>query len=45
MVVGGVAWVAATPFTLRHPRVVQRVGQAIVGPVQHLFEHVDPKAR
>ena len=37
------AWVAATPFTIRHPRVVQRVGQAIVGPVQHLFEHVDPK--
>jgi len=36
-------WVAATPFTIRHPRVVQRVGQAIVGPVQHLFEHVDPK--
>ena len=43
MVVGGVAWVPATPFTLRHPRVVQRVGQAIVGPLQHLFEHVDPK--
>jgi methionine sulfoxide reductase catalytic subunit len=43
MVVGGVAWVAATPFTLRHPRVVQRVGQAIAGPVQQLFEHVDPK--
>jgi methionine sulfoxide reductase catalytic subunit len=38
-----VGWVGATPFTLRHPRVVQRVGQAIVGPVQHLFEHVDPK--
>ncbi len=37
------AWVAATPFTIRHPRVVQRVGQAIVGPLQHLFEHVDPK--
>ena len=36
-------WVAARPFTLRHPRVVQRVGQAIVGPVQHLFEHLDPK--
>ena len=34
---------AATPFTIRHPRVVQRVGQAIVGPLQHLFEHVDPK--
>ena len=43
MVVVVVAWVAATPFTLRHPRVVQRVGQAIVGPLQHLFEHVDPK--
>jgi sulfoxide reductase catalytic subunit YedY len=43
MVVMVVGWVGATPFTLRHPRVVQRVGQAIVGPVQHLFEHVDPK--
>lgn len=43
MVIVIVAWVAATPFTLRHPRVVQRVGQAIVGPLQHLFEHVDPK--
>ncbi len=43
MVVVVAGWVAATPFTIRHPRVVQRVGQAIVGPVQHLFEHVDPK--
>ncbi len=43
MVVVVVGWVAATPFTLRHPRVVQRVGQAIIGPVQHLFEYVDPK--
>jgi len=43
MVVVIVGWVAATPFTLRHPRVVQRVGQAIVGPLQHLFGHVDPK--
>ncbi len=43
MVVYLVGWIAATPFTIRHPRVVQRVGQAIVGPVQHLFEHVDPK--
>ena len=38
-----VAWVAATPFTIRHPRVVQRAGQAIAGPLQHLFEHVNPK--
>ena len=29
MVVVVVAWVAATPFTLRHPRVVQRVGFAL----------------
>jgi thiosulfate reductase cytochrome b subunit len=38
-----VGWVAATPFTIKHPRVVQRAGQAIIGPLQHLFEHVDPK--
>jgi methionine sulfoxide reductase catalytic subunit len=43
MVVVVVGWVGATPFTIRHPRVVQRIGQAIIGPVQHLFEHVDPK--
>lgn len=43
MVVVVIGWVAATPFTVAHPRVVQRVGQAIVGPLQHLFEHVDPK--
>ncbi len=41
MVVVMVGWVAATPFTLRHPRVVQRIGFALVGPVQRLFEHVD----
>ena len=32
MVVLLVAWVAATPFTLRHPRVVQRVGPPSSGP-------------
>jgi methionine sulfoxide reductase catalytic subunit len=36
-----VAWVAATPLTLRHPRVVQRVGFALIGPAQRLFEHLD----
>jgi sulfoxide reductase catalytic subunit YedY len=41
MVVCVVGWVAATPFTLRHPRVVQRVGFALIGPAQRLFEHVD----
>lgn len=43
MVVLIAGWIAATPFTLRHPRVVQRVGQALIGPLQHLFEHVDPR--
>jgi sulfoxide reductase catalytic subunit YedY len=41
MVIVIVAWVAATPVTVRHPRVVQRVGYALIGPVQRLFEHVD----
>ncbi len=43
MVIVVVGWVAATPFTLRHPRVVQRVGYALIGPVQRLFEHIDAK--
>ena len=41
MVVVVAGWVAATPFTLRHPRVVQRVGFALIGPAQRLFEHLD----
>jgi sulfoxide reductase catalytic subunit YedY len=41
MLVVVVGWVAATPFTLRHPRVVQRVGYALIGPAQRLFEHLD----
>ena len=41
MVVVTAGWLAATPFTLRHPRVVQRVGFALIGPVQRLFEHLD----
>lgn len=43
MVVTAVAWVAATPFTIRHPRVVQRVGYALVGPFQRLLENLNPK--
>ncbi|WP_082487254.1 molybdopterin-dependent oxidoreductase [Leifsonia sp. Root112D2] len=43
MVVVVVAWVAATPFTYRHPRVVQKVGYALIGPAQRLFEHIDSK--
>ena len=41
MTVVVVAWVAATPLTLRRPRLVQRVGYALVGPAQRWFEHVD----
>ena len=41
MTVVVVGWVAATPVTLRHPRLVQRVGYALIGPAQRLFEHVD----
>jgi len=43
MVVIIVAWVAATPLTLRKPRLVQRVGYALIGPAQRLFEHVDAR--
>jgi DMSO/TMAO reductase YedYZ molybdopterin-dependent catalytic subunit/thiosulfate reductase cytochrome b subunit len=43
MVVVAIGWVAATPFTIRHPRVVQRVGAALVGPFQRLLEHANPK--
>ena len=37
-------WFVASPFTLRHPRVVQRVGNALVGPFQRRLEkvHVRP---
>ncbi|HXZ84327.1 MAG TPA: molybdopterin-dependent oxidoreductase [Myxococcota bacterium] len=41
LAVVAIAWVAATPLTLRHPRWVQRVGFALIGPAQRLFEHVD----
>ena len=44
MVVTAVDWVAATPFTIRHPRVVQRVGDALIGPLQRLLERMDPEA-
>ncbi len=37
------AWLVASPFTLRHPRAVQAMGQRLVGPLQHLFEHLDPR--
>jgi methionine sulfoxide reductase catalytic subunit len=43
MAIVAIAWFAATPLTLRHPRVVQRVGFALIGPAQRLFEYLDAK--
>jgi DMSO/TMAO reductase YedYZ molybdopterin-dependent catalytic subunit/thiosulfate reductase cytochrome b subunit len=43
MVVMIVAWVAASPVTRRFPRTIQKVGYALIGPAQRLFEHVDAK--
>lgn len=43
MVVTTVAWVAATPVTIRHPRVVQRVGDILIGPLQRLLERMNPE--
>ncbi|MGV0632925.1 molybdopterin-dependent oxidoreductase [Mycolicibacillus trivialis] len=43
MVVTAVAWVWATPFTLRNPGVVRRVGYALIGPLQRSLEQVNPK--
>ena len=41
MTLVAIAWLGASPLTLRRPRWVQRAGFALVGPVQRLFEHVD----
>ncbi len=41
MVVVVVGWVAATPVTYRYPRTIQKVGYALIGPAQRLFEHID----
>jgi sulfoxide reductase catalytic subunit YedY len=43
MVVVIAGWVLATPLTIRHPRLIQRVGYALIGPAQRLFEHIDAK--
>ena len=43
MVVMVVGWVAATPFTLATPGWCSGSGYALIGPLQRLFEHVEPK--
>ncbi|KAA0082481.1 oxidoreductase [Mycolicibacterium sp. P9-64] len=39
-----VAWLAASPLTLRYPRVVQRTGRRLVGWAKWLLEWADPRA-
>ena len=35
-------WFLASPFTIKHARLVQKVGQALVGPLQAVAESWDP---
>ncbi|MCB0923036.1 MAG: molybdopterin-dependent oxidoreductase [Mycobacterium sp.] len=37
-------WWSASPFTLRYPRVVQRIGQLAVGWIKALMERMPPRA-
>lgn len=38
------AWCVASPMTLRHPRLVQRIGRRLVGGATFLLEWSDPRA-
>ncbi|WP_201618047.1 molybdopterin-dependent oxidoreductase [Psychrobacter urativorans] len=40
----GVLWAMASPFTIRHARLVQRIGAFIVGPIKGWAEWFDPKS-
>jgi len=37
-------WLWASPFTIRHPRIVQRAGRFLIGWVKGMMEWWDPKA-
>ena len=39
------AWALASPFTIRHARLVQRIGAFMVGPIKGLVEWWDPKSQ
>lgn len=41
----GALWMWATPFTLKHARLVQQVGKTMVGWIKALMEHWDPKTQ
>ncbi len=40
-----VTWWLASPFTIRHARLVQRIGAFLVGPIKGLAEWWDPKSQ
>jgi hypothetical protein len=42
MAVVAAAWCLASPFTIRHARLVQKVGQALVGHIKGLAERWGP---
>jgi methionine sulfoxide reductase catalytic subunit len=44
MVVVAVFWLVASPVTIRHPRRIQKAGQAIVGWLKGLLERTNPTA-
>jgi thiosulfate reductase cytochrome b subunit len=39
------AWWFASPFTIRHARVVQKIGEFMVGPIKGLVEWWDPRGQ
>ena len=45
MVLVGLAWWVASPFTIRHARLVQRTGQFMVGWIKGLSEWWEPNAQ
>lgn len=40
-----VAWYFATPFTIKHARLVQHIGRYMVGPLKHVAETWNPVAQ
>ncbi len=45
MILAVAAWCVASPFTIRHARLVQRIGQALVGPLMAFGEWGGPKTQ
>jgi sulfoxide reductase catalytic subunit YedY len=45
MAILAIAWAVASPFTLRHARLVQQVGAAMVGGLMGLAERWDPRSQ